>query len=164
MKIAVAFFTLLSKLARQQQSAGQFCRHNEAKWFSYEFNFFQTFPTVHLMKTYFLFSILFLHLDGLSLVWEVKLEIVGRIRMLEKIYLHANAQKFYLLKIQLNLFEISNRVLKFENWIKIWNFFIPFENLFQIWTLRDGAMCMYSFYHAIYVWNKFSDRIKKIQV
>ena len=63
MKIAVAFFTLLSKLAHQQQSAGQFCRHNEAKWFSYEFNFFQTFPTVHRMKTYFLFSILFLHLD-----------------------------------------------------------------------------------------------------
>ena len=36
-----------------------------------------------------------------------------------------------LLKIHLNLFEISNTVLKFEN-------------LFQTWTMRSGAMCMYS--------------------
>ena len=57
--------------------------------------------------------------------------------------IHANAQNFYLLKIHLNLFEISNRVLKFENWIKIWNFFIPFENLFPIWTLRSVCIQVY---------------------
>ena len=44
----------------------------------------------------------------------------------------------------MNLFEISNRVLKFENLIQIWKSFIPSENLFQTWALQGGAMCMYS--------------------
>jgi hypothetical protein len=38
------------------------------------------------------------------------------------------AQNFFLLKIHLNLFEISNRVLKFENLIEM---IIPSQNLFQ---------------------------------
>ena len=42
----------------------------------------------------------------------------------------SDAQNFYLLKIHLNLFEISDRVLKFENLIKICKSFIPTENLF----------------------------------
>ena len=54
------------------------------------------------------------------------------------------AQNFYVLKIHLNLFEISNRVLKFENWIQIWKFSISSEILFQTWTLRSDFMCMYS--------------------
>ena len=56
----------------------------------------------------------------------------------------AHAKNFYLLKIHLTLFEISNRVLKFENLIQIWKSFIPSENLFQTFTLRSGAMCVYS--------------------
>ena len=47
MKIAVAFFTLLSKLARQQQSAGHFCRHNGAKSFSYEKDLKRHIRAVH---------------------------------------------------------------------------------------------------------------------
>ena len=45
--------------------------------------------------------------------------------------LTSNAQNFYVLKINLNLFEISNWVLKFENLIQIWNNAILSENLFQ---------------------------------
>ena len=52
-----------------------------------------------------------------------------------------HAQNFYLLKIYLNLFEISNRVLKFENLIEI---IIPSKNLFQTWTTGSGAMCVCS--------------------
>ena len=36
-----------------------------------------------------------------------------------------HAQNFYLLKIHLNLFEISNQVLKFENLIEIWKRIYP---------------------------------------
>ena len=53
----------------------------------------------------------------------------------------SHAQNFYLLKIRLNLFEISHLVLKFENLMEI---IIPFENLFQTWTPWSGAMCMCS--------------------
>ena len=55
-----------------------------------------------------------------------------------------NAQNFHLLKIHLNLVEIWNRVLKFENLIQIWKSFIPSQNLFQTRTMQSGAMCVYS--------------------
>ena len=58
--------------------------------------------------------------------------------------LKSYAQNFYLLKIHLNLFEISNWVLKFENMIQIWKSFILSENLFQIWTLQICAICVFS--------------------
>ena len=80
-----------------------------------------------------------------------------------------NAQNFYLLKIHLNFFEISNWVLKFKNLISI---IILSENSFQTWILRTGAMCVYSslshgkveYTHIeplckVHIWNKFSDRI-----
>ena len=84
----------------------------------------------------------------------------------------SNAQNFYLLKIHLNLFEISYRGLKFEKIIKIWKSFIPSENGFQTRTpLRSGAMCMYSslscdeveYMHIVllHFWNRFSEKIKK---
>ena len=60
-------------------------------------------------------------------------------------------KNFYLLKIHLNLFEISNWVLKFENLISIWKSIILSENLFQTWILQSGTMCLYSsFLHAIF--------------
>ena len=46
-------------------------------------------------------------------------------------FLGTDVENFYLLKINLNLFEIPNQVLKFENVIQIWNFLILFENCFQ---------------------------------
>ena len=78
-----------------------------------------------------------------------------------------------LLKIHLNLFEISNRVLKFETLILIWKSFISSENLFQTWTLRNSAMYMYSslsrdkleYMHiatllGVHVWNNFETRFE----
>ena len=59
------------------------------------------------------------------------------------------AQKFYLLKIYLNLFEISNRVLKFGNVIYIWKSFILSEYLFQTWTRQNGAMCVFQVHHVV---------------
>ena len=47
------------------------------------------------------------------------------------------------LKIRLNLFEISNRGLKFEKLIWICKSFILSQNLFQTCTLGIGAMCVY---------------------
>ena len=91
--------------------------------------------------------------------------------------LFINGQNLYVSKIRLNLFEISNRVLKFENLIQIWKYFILSENLFQIWIPWSGAMCVYStlshekveYTHnepllRVHVWNQFSNGIKKFQI
>ena len=70
-------------------------------------------------------------------------------RMLVYVFLevsqnNSNVQNFYLLKIHLNWFEISNQVLKFENLISIWKSIILSEHLFQTWILQSGAICVYS--------------------
>ena len=91
------------------------------------------------------------------------------------------AQNFYVLKIRLNFFEISNQVLKFNNLIQICLFSIQYENLFETLSQWIGAMCVYStiscdkLEHMMSmapqcrdhagnkfwdVWNKFSDRIR----
>ena len=92
-----------------------------------------------------------------------------------------NDKNFYVLKIHLNLFEISNQVLKLENLIQIWKFFVPSENLFQNWTLKSGAMWLYSSLscskvkyniqymhiaplHGVHVWNVFWDRTNFFQI
>ena len=54
----------------------------------------------------------------------------------------SHTQNFYLLKMHLISYEISNRVLKFENLIQIWKRFIPSENLFQTWSMQSGVMCV----------------------
>ena len=63
----------------------------------------------------------------------------------------SHAQNFYLLKIHLNLFEISSQVSKFENLIEDQKLFISSENLFQMsqnsfqtWSPQSSAMCVYS--------------------
>ena len=93
--------------------------------------------------------------------------------------LSSNVENFYLLKIHLNLFEIPNWVLKIENLISIWKFFILSENLFQSWILRSGAMCVYlnlslscnkvEYMHiaplcGVHVWNRIWDRMNFFQI
>ena len=72
-----------------------------------------------------------------------------------------NAHNFYLLKICLNLFEISNRVLKFENLIEI---IIPSDFFFKYGRHRVVPCACVQPYHVInlytstpwvYVCNKF---------
>ena len=55
-----------------------------------------------------------------------------------------NTQNFYILKIHLNSFKISNHVLKFENLFEICKSFISPEKILQTWTLWSGAMWVYS--------------------
>ena len=97
---------------------------------------------------------------------------LSKIEVAKVFQVFSNAQNFYLLKIHLNWFEISNRVLKSENLISIWKSIILSENLFQTWLLRSATMCVYSSLShdkdeymnmallcRVYVWNKFSDSI-----
>ena len=60
-----------------------------------------------------------------------------------------DAQNFYLLKIHLNLLEISNQVLKFENLTLIWKKIISSENLFQTSIPWSGASMCIKPYHVL---------------
>ena len=55
-----------------------------------------------------------------------------------------NDKKFYVLKIHLNLFEISNQVLKLENLIQIWKFDSYLKIFHSVWKFisnMDPAVC-----------------------
>ena len=69
---------------------------------------------------------------------------LSKIEVAKVFQVFSNAQNFYLLKIHLNWFEISNRVLKSENLISIWKSIILSENLFPTWLLRSATMWLYS--------------------
>ena len=97
-----------------------------------------------------------------SLIWNLLAELFSWIAQI------SNAQNFYVLKICLNLFEISR---------EIWTFLIQSQNLFQTLSLRSSAMCVYSTLsyhkyeytsmaplHRVHGWNKFWDRFNSFQI
>ena len=89
----------------------------------------------------------------------------------------SHAQNFYILKIHLNLFEILNRVLKFENSKYTWKVlsrlkkFIsnmdPSEwcNVSVFTLLHDKLEYMHmALFCMVHVWLKFTDTIKKFRL
>ena len=105
---------------------------------------------------------------SLKLHTLIKYECVCTAKVCRKKIWGTNAQNFYVLKIHLNLFKISNH---------IWNFFIQAENLFQTWLLWIDTMWMYlalshdklEYTHIapfcrVHIWNRFWGGIKLFQI
>ena len=70
------------------------------------------------------------------------------------------AQNFYVLKIRLNLFEISTWVFSYENLIWIWHFLSCLKIYFKHgpWGVVPCACIQVYHVSGVHVWNRFSDR------